>query len=297
MSLNLDFSANIGILEKYRPYSRLNTIRSVIFVVNENKEGATTLAESLQQSAQAVNVECRITTCYPLARRELEGVDLCCVIGGDGTLLGVVESALEAQVPVLGVNMGKLGFLATYSAAQVHESFPSLLEGKFQVAARTVLECRDASGKKAYALNDIVVKNYSAGLISLDLYSNVQQVNEYNCDGLVLSTPTGSTAYNLSAGGPLIHPEAKVVALTPICPHTLSNRSVIFDQDTELKVVLREHPDSVHLSIDGHAAFEEKEAFPLTITIAAATFPLVEHRKYDHFHLIRNKLRWGNDTT
>ena len=275
----------------------MNTIRSVIFVVNDSKEGATLLAQSLQRGAETLNVECRITTCYPLRRQDLNGVDLCCVIGGDGTLLGVVESALEAQVPVLGVNMGKLGFLATYSAAQVQENFISLLKGEFQVAARTVLECRDASGKKAYSLNDIVVKNHSTGLISLDLYSNDQQVNEYNCDGIILSTPTGSTAYNLSAGGPLIHPEAQVVAVTPICPHTLSNRSVIFDQGTELKVFLREHPNSVYLSTDGRTAFENKGRFPLTITIASAPFPLVQHRKYDHFHLVRTKLRWGNDAS
>ncbi len=254
------------------------------------------MAASLQQAAQAEMVACRTTTQYPLPRQDLEGVDLCCVIGGDGTLLGVVESALEAQVPVLGVNMGKLGFLATYSASQVQDNFPALLSGEYRVAPRTVLECCDASGKRAFALNDIVVKNYSAGLISLDLYSNERHVNEYNCDGLVLSTPTGSTAYNLSAGGPLIHPEAKVIALTPICPHTLSNRSVIFDQDTGLKVLLREHPESVHLSIDGHEAFTEKVEFPLTITIASTTFLLVEHREYDHFHLVRSKLRWGNET-
>ncbi len=275
----------------------MNSIQTIAFVVNLKKTGADSLATSLEGAAESLGVQTRSTTAYPLSEEFLTGIDACCVIGGDGTLLGVVSEAVRNQVPVLGVNLGKLGFLATFAADEVLAEFESLLSGDIQVATRSLLQCHAASEINALALNDVVIKNQAAGLVSLDVFSDKQHVNEYNCDGLVFSTPTGSTAYNLSAGGPLIHPNAEVIAVTPICPHTLSNRSVIFDHQTILEVLLRNRQDGIQVSIDGVVSCHRPEDFPLRISIATQTFKLIQHRKHSHFQLVRSKLRWGDGNT
>ncbi len=244
--------------------------------------------------ARSAGVATRLTTRFPLPKGLLKGADACCVIGGDGTLLGVVEEAVSHQVAVIGVNLGKLGFLATYSAAEAQSKFSSLLKGSYKLFSRTMLECRNRRGKTTIALNDIVIKSAAPGLVQLKVISDGAEVNDYFCDGLIFATPTGSTAYNLSAGGPLIHPAAKVIAMTPICPHTLSNRSVVFHHDTKLKVLLDKGQTKVEVSIDGKAWICQASEFPLGITISKKTFPLIQEKDYAHFSLVRTKLHWGN---
>ena len=272
----------------------MKPIQSIVFVVNKSKSGAPELASSLKTLARQTGVATRLTTRFPLPRNFLRGAGACCVIGGDGTLLGVVEQAVAHQVPVIGVNLGKLGFLATCSAEEAPTRFTSLLKGNYRVFSRTMLECRNARGRAAIALNDIVIKSAAPGLVELEVLSDGKVVNDYFGDGLIFATPTGSTAYNLSAGGPLVHPAAKVIAMTPICPHTLSNRSVIFDHDTRLQIRLHESQSRVEVSIDGKAWNCPSSEFPLGITISKKTFPLIQEKNYTHFTLIRTKLRWGN---
>ena len=223
-------------------------------------------------------------------------MDACCVIGGDGSLLGVVAEAVSGQVPVLGVNLGKLGFMASFSAQEARSKLPELLRGDYNVSERTVLRCNISSGNSAIALNDVVVKNIGSRLIRLRVLCNDEPVNDYFCDGLIFTSPTGSTAYNLSAGGPIIHPDARVIAMTPICPHTLSNRSVIFDQNTRLKVTLHEKDPAVRITLDGLTSFDSYENFPLQISISDLPFLLIERRNLSHFQLMRNKLHWSGES-
>ncbi len=272
----------------------MKPIKSIVFVVNKSKPGAVELAGSLKTLARAAGVVTRLTTRFPLPRNLLRGTGACCVIGGDGTLLGVVEQAVAFQIPVIGVNLGKLGFLATYSAEEAQSKFASLLKGSYKLFSRTMLECRNASDKITLALNDIVIKSAAPGLVELSVLSDGKAVNDYFGDGLIFSTPTGSTAYNLSAGGPLVHPAAKVIAMTPICPHTLSNRGVIFDHNTRLRVHLQKGQPRVEVSIDGKAWVCRASEFPLSITTSKKTFPLIQEKDYTHFSLVRTKLHWGN---
>ena len=141
-------------------------------------------------------------------------------IGGDGTLLGVLDAALRSDCAVLGVNMGKLGFLATFSAEEAAKDLPKLVKGYYEITERSILCCTTKSGESVYGLNDVVLKETDgSGLIRLQVASNGTPVSEYDCDGLIFSTPTGSTAYNLSAGGPIIGIRVSAIAMTPICPY------------------------------------------------------------------------------
>jgi NAD+ kinase len=237
-----------------------------------------------------------LATNHPIPDGLLDGVDACCVIGGDGTLLGIVSAAVAKQVPVLGVNLGKLGFMASLSEDEARTNFKSLISGDYRVDRRTVLRCTTASGEDALALNDIVIKHSSLGLVTLRVLGNEKDVNEYHCDGLILSTPTGSTAYNLSAGGPIIHPGAHVIALTPICPHTLSNRSVIFDEETRLTIIPQNNFESMRVVIDGQRKFHKAVEFPLKVEVSKQPFLLIQQGDYAHFRIVRNKLLWGNDS-
>src|SRR5262249_28113680 len=152
----------------------------------------------------------------------LNGCDACCVIGGDGTLLGVARESARAQVPIIGVNRGSLGFLTTFSDDEALVHFAGLLGGAFHIDHPTMLDCSTRPGLHDLALNDVLIKDeVNLRLVRLEVVADGKLVTEYTCDGLIFSTPTGSTAYNLSASGPIVHPSAGVIAITPICPHTL----------------------------------------------------------------------------
>jgi NAD+ kinase len=273
---------------------KMNPIQSIAFVINQMKPGTRDLADTLLELARRRGVRTRLTDAYPLPKGHLAESDACCVIGGDGTLLGVVSEAVHNQVPVLGINLGKLGFLATFGAAEVLAQFDAILSSQYEIEERRLLECAISNGKRSLALNDVVIRSLSANLVSLDVFSNGEHVNEYNCDGLILSTPTGSTAYNLSAGGPLVHPNAPVIALTPICSHTLSNRSVIFDHGTRLEVHLHTGLRGAQVILDGVGREYIAPEFPLTVSVAEQRLLLIQCPEHSHFQLIRNKLSWGN---
>src|SRR5882757_2772140 len=215
----------------------MKPIRKLAFVVNEEKAGAPELARELTIMARSAGVTFKSTTRFPLPRGYLRGCDACCVIGGDGTLLGVAREAVREQVPIIGVNRGSLGFLTTFSADEARAHFAGLLGGAYQIAQRSMLDCCTGPGSHDLALNDVLIKDeVNSRLVRLEVVADDEIVTEYTCDGLIFSTPTGSTAYNLSAGGPIIHPASEVIAMTPICPHTLSNRSIIFRHNVRLRV-------------------------------------------------------------
>src|SRR5580698_9476637 len=227
-------------------------IRKLAFVINAEKEGASELAHTLVGTAERAGATVKQTTTFPVAAGYLKGQDACCVIGGDGTLLGVAREAALEQVPIIGVNRGGLGFLTTFSPEEARVQFPDLLRGAFRIDRRAMLKCAIGSAPAEVALNDVLVKAAeNSRLIRLEVVADGQLVNDYVCDGLIFSTPTGSTAYNLSAGGPIVHPAAKVIAMTPICPHTLSNRAIIFRDNVQLRVWNRSPGTRLLVAIDG----------------------------------------------
>jgi NAD+ kinase len=269
-------------------------IRTLAFVINETKSGAPEIGQTLMRLAEQNGVQVRNADHYPLQPGFLKGCDACCVIGGDGTLLGVVSEAARERVPVIGVNRGSLGFLTTFSADEARSLFPSLLQGDYCLAERSLLDCSTQPGHHDVALNDVLIKDeFSSRLVRLEVYADDELITEYYCDGLIFSTPTGSTAYNLSAGGPLMHPGAEVIAMTPICPHTLSNRSIIFRHDVKLRVHHRETDSRVLVALDGQRKQVKCEGSPITIALSKSRFLLAQRPGYSHFAVVRTKLKWS----
>ncbi len=272
----------------------MKPIRSLAFVINAEKLGAVDLARSLVSAARAKGVRLKETTRFPLRRGFLKGWDACCVIGGDGTLLGVAREAAEQQVPIIGVNRGSLGFLTTFSPDEAKMEFDEILKGSFGVDRRAMLECVIERGSGTHALNDVLIKTeLGTGLVHLEVFADGELVTDYLCDGLIFSTATGSTAYNLSAGGPIIHPAANVIAMTPICPHTLTNRSIIFRDTVKLRVFNRTAGTRVLVCVDGQVELKASTDQPITISIADIRLPLAQQKGYSHFAVVRTKLKWS----
>jgi NAD+ kinase len=272
----------------------MKPIQTITFAVNTSKPGADKIAENLAKIANSEAVETRILEDYPLPVNALQGQDLCCTIGGDGTLLGVLDAALEHDSAALGINLGKLGFLSTFNETEAARDLPKLIKGNYGITERSILSCRNIKGETVRGLNDVVIKETEGnGLIRLCVWANKKQVSEYYCDGLIFSTPTGSTAYNLSAGGPIIGPTVKAIAMTPICPHTFGNRSVIFDDSTRITIDSDQSNASPRITIDGRTRFGPGNNFPIELTVGAKKLRLMQNPEHSHFAIVRDKLNWG----
>ncbi len=224
-------------------------------------------------------------------------VDLLLVLGGDGTLLSVARLVGDLGVPILGVNLGGLGFL---TALPVDELFPALeayLKDELVVEERMMLEAsvsRQGERLSEYvALNDVVVtKSAMSRIIRLEVAVDEQFATGYRADGLIISTPTGSTAYSLSAGGPIVFPTMDAVVLTPICSHTLTNRPIVLPATQRIEVTLLTDQD-VMLTLDGQVGFALKQLDTVEIRRAAARIRLLRFPQKHFFSVLRTKLKWG----
>lgn len=235
----------------------------------------------------------------PMAGRpELPGrVDLLLVLGGDGTLLGMARLVGDLGVPILGVNLGGLGFL---TALTVEELFPALeayLKGELVIEDRMMLEAavsRQGERLAEYAaLNDVVItKSAMSRIIRLEVAVEGQFATGYRADGLILSTPTGSTAYCLSAGGPIVYPTMDAVVLTPICSHTLTNRPIVLPATQRIQVTLITDQD-VMLTLDGQVGFALKALDTVEVRRASARTRLLRFPQKHFFSVLRAKLKWG----
>lgn len=269
--------------------------RKLAFVYNSEKSGAAELAQELMEIARLGGAKkVKLSGDRHLPRGFFKDCDACCVIGGDGTLLGVVRGAAAADIPIIGVNQGGLGFLTTFSADEARAQFAALLEGDHRLAQRALLDCKTGPRRSDIALNDVLIKHAKPSrIVRLEVLANGKLVTDYTCDGLIFSTPTGSTAYNLAAGGPIIHPAAGVIAMTPICPHTLSNRTIIFRDDVKLMIVNRSEGARLLVAMDGQRNMVVTEGSPVEISLAAHTLALAQRRDYSHFEVMRAKLKWS----
>jgi NAD+ kinase len=273
-------------------------IRKLAFVVNHEKPGAQALARELVAIARTVGVRrIKIRPARQLPAGYFKGCDAGCIIGGDGTLLGAVREAALAGVPLIGVNQGSLGYLTSFSPDEARGCFGDVLTGQYQVGERTLLECVTRPGRKDVALNDVLIKaEENSQLVRLEVRADGELVTDYFCDGLVLSTPTGSTAYNLSAGGPIIHPAAGVIAMTPICPHTLSNRTIVFNDDVKLTIRNCSTGSRLLVALDGQRNRGVVKG-TIQVSIARRTLGLIQRRDYSHFGVMRAKLKWSGGLT
>jgi NAD+ kinase len=231
---------------------------------------------------------------------ELAGrVDLLIVLGGDGTLLAAARAVGERAVPLLGVNLGTLGFLAETSGEALFEALDGALEGRLVVAERMRLEVVVERGgevvERQLALNDAVIgKSALSRMIDLETRADGAFVTTYHSDGLIVATPTGSTAYSLSAGGPILLPEGRSIVLTPICPHTLTQRPLVLPGSCRIEIlVLDTRGGDVHLTVDGQIGVRLEEGDRLRVVRSEHPARLLVSPGRSRFAVMREKLRWG----
>ncbi|MCP4300120.1 MAG: NAD(+) kinase [Gammaproteobacteria bacterium] len=231
-----------------------------------------------------------------------DNADLVIAIGGDGTMLYASRLVRESGTPILGINRGRLGFLADVPADEMISSVDLVLGGNFTLDSRMLLEARlrkDSGEESAkFALNDVVLQRRETGrMVDFSTRVSGHFVNTHSGDGLIIATPTGSTAYALSCGGPIIEPQLKAVAVVPICPHTLTDRPIVIPADEPIEVALIERDDTkAEVTVDGHSMGEIRPSDILTISAAAQRITLVHPPGYDFYGILRSKLLWGRDS-
>ena len=246
-----------------------------------------------REAAQATGLE-------GVARSELtDRVDLVIVLGGDGTLLAVARAIDERPVPVLGVNLGTLGFLAGISLDELFPTLEDVLADRLRVETRMRLDVRvEHEGRELgryLALNDAVItKTALSRIIDLETWADDVEVTTYHGDGLIAATPTGSSAYSLSAGGPLLLPGIGAIVLTPICPHALTQRPIVLPESSRVEIrVLDTHAGEVHLTVDGQVGRQLADGDRVTLCAAEVPLQLLVPPDRNPFEVMRNKLRWG----
>ena len=231
-------------------------------------------------------------------REELpELVDLVVVLGGDGTLLSVTRGALGGT-PILGINMGTLGFLTEHSAEQLLPMLREVLDGRAETAQRErLLVTIETPGKEPVTrcvLNDAVVnKSALARILALSVKVNGEFVSRFKADGLIVATPTGSTAYNLSAGGPILYPTLETIVVTPICPHALTNRPIVLSLDSTIEIRLESPSEEVYLTLDGQQGFPISTSDMIRIERCPDPVTLITHPGLSYFQILHRKLKWG----
>jgi len=239
----------------------------------------------------------------PVPDSELAGLaDLVIAVGGDGTMLYAARQATPHQVPVLGVNRGRLGFLADVKPEDIKEAIDAVLAGNCSSEKRMLLRAEILKGNEVIssgiAVNDVVIKRReSARMLEYRTSVDGRYVNTHGGDGFIAATPTGSTAYALSCGGPIIEPSMDAIVLAPICPHTLADRPIVISGQSRTEVqLLQNHGGYADVSGDGELIGEMSTGERLRIVVAEERVQLIHPPGYDYFNVLRNKLYWGRDT-
>lgn len=224
--------------------------------------------------------------------------DLIVVLGGDGTMISTARLIGAGDVLVLGINYGSLGYLTDFRIEEMFPAIEAIIGGDYEIDSRVMLEAELLSGNERKAagrvLNDVVINKAAlARIIEIDVHLNELFVNSFRADGLIVSTPTGSTAYNLSAGGPIIYPSMNAVVMTPICPFTLTNRPIVIPDAAVVELMLKEENEGVFLTFDGQTGHRMKAGDRVVIRKSEATFNLVQPSHRNYFDVLRDKLKWG----
>ncbi|HUL35829.1 MAG TPA: NAD(+)/NADH kinase [Candidatus Eisenbacteria bacterium] len=224
--------------------------------------------------------------------------DLLLVLGGDGTILAASREAAHHDIPVLPINMGSLGFLTSFTVEELYPALESALAGQAKIEERVLLAVERTHGDELLTqqrvLNDAVVhKGTLARMIEVELHVNGAFVCRYRADGLIVASPTGSTAYSLSAGGPIVQPGVAAILVTPICPHTLSDRPVVIQDTSVVELRLAQSSDSVFLTLDGQTGVPMQIGDRVRIVRSEERLKLIQPPNKNYFEILRNKLKWG----
>ena len=236
----------------------------------------------------------------PPARATPSGpVDAIVVLGGDGTLLKAVQFLSSEDIPVLGVNLGSLGFLTEITAEEVGGALRSLVSGRYAFSWRSLLTATLRRGSEALTrsgLNDVTIAKAAtvSRIVEFMVFVGDKFVSEFRADGLIVASPTGSTAYNLAAGGPILHPSLDAVVVTPICPHMLSNRPLVIPASAPVRIRIRSSASPVHVTVDGQWSREMTPSDEVEVSRGKGRLKLVTSAQRDYFEVLRTKLKWGD---
>ena len=234
-----------------------------------------------------------------LSRHQLAAQsDLLLVLGGDGTLLAAAREAAPRGIPILPVNLGSLGFLTSFTLEELYPALEETLAGKAETSERVMLTAsllrKGKTIESKNVLNEVVVnKGALARMIEVELFVDEEFVCRYRADGLIVATPTGSTAYSLSAGGPIVHPDVESLIVTPICPHTLTDRPVVIADGCKIEMRLRGDAESVYLTLDGQKGILMQSEDRVAIARAKERLKLIQPHRKSYYEILRSKLKWG----
>lgn len=281
----------IGVIGKKRDPRVSPTLKAVCARLHEL--GHTVLLDAGSADLADAFVRC-------VSRKEMAACDLIVVVGGDGTLLAAARDLAAAQIPLLGINQGRLGFMVDVNPAEMHETLAHILRGDYSTEERLLLSAtirrngQDSIGP-FLAVNDVVIRNQTGiRMLEFETWLDDEFISQHRADGFILSSPTGSTAYALSGGGPVLHPGLQALALVPICPHTLSDRPIVVGADRTVKIVLRGSEGTrAVFTCDGQTTESLNPGDTITVSRASEKLRLLHPRNYNYFDILRSKLHWG----
>jgi len=283
-------------------------IRAVGIISKPRKEDLCAIVPPLAEWLKQRNLDvlydeetasCIGGTASGVSRAELgRRADLAVVLGGDGTLLAAARALGDHDIPLLAINLGGLGFLTSFPREELYPALELALAGNFRISERVLLDSSLERGgsviARHHALNDVVVnKAAMARILDLDLYFDGSYACSYKADGIIFATPTGSTAYSLSAGGPIVHPQVGAFVVTPICPHALSNRPLVVPDHMTIELIVASGHEDAFLTIDGQVGVQLRDADKIAVTKARNKLKLVRPPDKIYFEILRAKLKWG----
>jgi len=282
----------IGLIGKFADTSVSSTLLKLAAILKER--GCTVLLDR-ETSRNMEQHDLDIISRHEIGER----CDLAVTVGGDGTLLDAARALVESEVPILGINLGRLGFLVDISPNEMSERINEILDGEFEEEHRILLNTSighsDDPLNESDAFNDVVIHKWeSARMIETETYINGKFLNNMRSDGLIVSTPTGSTAYALSGGGPIIEPDMDAMVLVPICPHTMSYRPIVIAGDSVIEIIVKENQNShAQVTCDGQINLGLVSGDKITIKKKEKVIRLIHPHQHNHYEILRAKLHWG----
>lgn len=269
-------------------------MKKLAIAINPSKDEGFKLLKIVKEKFQdTFNLEEIIVfNSYDSYKEQLpEDIDLILVLGGDGTFLNVGrEMSKKVSVPLLGLNMGNLGFLSGIEIQYIDEAIEKIKNKYYSIDNRIILNCNIGENNKQNAVNDVVVtRGILSRIVTFKIFINNKLYTTFKGDGLIISTPTGSTAYNFSAGGPIIYPNLDLITLTPICPHTKSMQPMVVSGESIIEII-PENSKEIHLTVDGQRVIKVLEKEKITVTRAEKDIKVLQFEDYDYFKVLRSKI-------
>lgn len=280
-------------------------MKKFLVIANNDKAETVSIAEKIENYLSLRNSTCKIVSGYVKKDMVEEGTDCIIVLGGDGTLLFAARSLVELGIPFIGINCGNLGFLSEAAPDMLEETLEKLLNNMYTLEKRMMLTGRIIRDGRVIsediALNDIVInRGGQLRVIDFDIYVNDMKLNQYKADGMIISTPTGSTAYSMSAGGPIVKPSANLILLTPICPHTLNTRSIILDSDDVVDIVVknkREIENDMRFAyFDGDMAISLRNGDRVSISKSKISTSIIKLSSKSFIEILKRKMSDNEDS-